>query len=144
LCFVTFVQRIFELLRQDFAGCTGPPSHDLPLQTLQFAVVFFTVEGIGITVIDLFTVKPVDKATILKAVRATGGRLITVEDHYPEGGIGSAVAEALSDETGQLMSECKSIGSSQIYFLNCDALTSCCVTNLCIIRPVTYAASTIR
>ena len=50
--------------------------------------------------IDLFTVKPVDKATVVRCAQATGGRLITVEDHYPEGGIGSAVAEAISDVTG--------------------------------------------
>nr|CAB3264554.1 transketolase-like [Phallusia mammillata] len=57
-------------------------------------------EGIGITLIDIFSVKPVDKDTILGAAKSTGGRLITVEDHYEEGGIGSAVAEALSGETG--------------------------------------------
>lgn len=57
-------------------------------------------DNIGITVVDLFTVKPVDKATVLKCATATGGKLITVEDHYPEGGIGSAVAEAISDVTG--------------------------------------------
>jgi len=59
-----------------------------------------TGQGVGITVVDLFTVKPVDKATVLKCATATGGKLITVEDHYPEGGIGSAVAEAISDVTG--------------------------------------------
>lgn len=71
--------------------------------TLQEAVSAAKVlegEGIGVTVIDIFSVKPVDKETILTAVKATGGRLITVEDHYPEGGIGSAVAEALSDCQG--------------------------------------------
>ena len=62
--------------------------------------VCLTEEGITITVIDIFSVKPVDKKTILCAVKKTCGRLITVEDHYPEGGIGSAVAEALSEEKG--------------------------------------------
>jgi len=57
-------------------------------------------EGVGITVIDIFSIKPVDKATILDCVRSTGGNLLTVEDHYPEGGIASAVATALSEETG--------------------------------------------
>jgi len=57
-------------------------------------------EGIGITVVDIFSLRPVDKQTILTCVQKTGGKLVTVEDHYPEGGIGSAVAEALADQTG--------------------------------------------
>jgi transketolase len=57
-------------------------------------------EGVGVTVVDIFSIKPVDKATIMECVKSTGGNLLTVEDHYPEGGIGSAVATALSDEKG--------------------------------------------
>lgn len=53
--------------------------------------------GTAIRVVDLYCVKPVDRATLLDAARATGGRLLTVEDHYAEGGLGAAVAEALSD-----------------------------------------------
>jgi transketolase len=52
-------------------------------------------EGIAIRVIDLYSVKPVDAATLLEAARATQG-LITVEDHYPEGGLGEAVMAALA------------------------------------------------
>jgi transketolase len=52
-------------------------------------------EGITIRVIDLYSVKPVDAATLLTAARVTQG-LITVEDHYPEGGIGEAVMAALA------------------------------------------------
>ncbi|XP_012589925.1 PREDICTED: transketolase-like protein 1 [Condylura cristata] len=55
-------------------------------------------QGISIRVIDLFTVKPLDVATIVSSARATGGRIITVEDHYPEGGIGEAVSTAVSME----------------------------------------------
>ncbi|XP_040827350.1 transketolase-like protein 2 [Ochotona curzoniae] len=55
-------------------------------------------EGISIRVIDLFTVKPLDAATIISNARATGGRLLTVEDHYPEGGIGEAVCAAVAQE----------------------------------------------
>lgn len=54
--------------------------------------------GVGIRVIDLFTVKPIDRETILKSVNATQGRLIIVEDHYYEGGLGEAVMAALSDQ----------------------------------------------
>jgi len=54
-------------------------------------------EGIDARVIDLYSVKPVDAQTLRAAAEATGGRIITVEDHWPEGGIGDAVLEALSD-----------------------------------------------
>ncbi|XP_038307199.1 transketolase-like protein 1 [Canis lupus familiaris] len=55
-------------------------------------------EDISIRVIDLFTIKPLDVTTIISNAKATGGRIITVEDHYPEGGIGEAVCAAVSME----------------------------------------------
>jgi transketolase len=51
---------------------------------------------IAARVIDLYSVKPVDVRTLRDAVKATKGRLVIVEDHYPEGGIGAAVMEALA------------------------------------------------
>lgn len=57
-------------------------------------------EGVNIRVIDPFTIKPLDSATILLSARATGGRVITVEDHYKEGGLGEAVCSALGEEPG--------------------------------------------
>jgi transketolase len=54
-------------------------------------------EGIDARVIDLYSVKPVDVDTLRAAAEATGGRIITVEDHWSEGGIGDAVLEALAD-----------------------------------------------
>ncbi|KAM5290465.1 transketolase-like protein 1 isoform 1-T1 [Glossophaga mutica] len=55
-------------------------------------------EDISIRVIDLFTIKPLDAATIITNAKCTGGRIITVEDHHPEGGIGEAVCAAVSME----------------------------------------------
>jgi transketolase len=55
------------------------------------------VDGISARVIDLYSVKPADGETLRAAAEATGGRVLTVEDHWPEGGIGDAVLEALSD-----------------------------------------------
>jgi transketolase len=52
--------------------------------------------GVSIRVIDLYSVAPVDREGLIAAGRATGGRLITVEDHYAAGGIGDAVAEAVA------------------------------------------------
>jgi transketolase len=52
--------------------------------------------GTAVRVIDLYSVAPVDKDGLVAAARATGGHLITVEDHYAAGGIGDAVAEAVA------------------------------------------------
>uniref|UniRef100_A0A671USA3 Transketolase n=1 Tax=Sparus aurata TaxID=8175 RepID=A0A671USA3_SPAAU len=57
-------------------------------------------EGKNIRVIDPFTIKPLDASTILASARATGGRIITVEDHYKEGGLGEAVLSAVGEEPG--------------------------------------------
>ncbi|KAK4336986.1 hypothetical protein RND71_044072 [Anisodus tanguticus] len=46
-------------------------------------------------VIDPFTIKPLDSQTIIENAIAVGGRVLVVEDHYPEGGLGDAVAKAL-------------------------------------------------
>ncbi len=53
-------------------------------------------DGISARVIDLYSVKPVDTDTLTAAVAATGGRLVIAEDHHPEGGLGSAVLDALT------------------------------------------------
>ena len=54
--------------------------------------------GVSIRVIDLYSLQPIDAATLLRCARDTKGRLITVEDHYPAGGIGDAVAAAVAGE----------------------------------------------
>ena len=53
-------------------------------------------DGIRARVIDLYSVKPIDTQTLTAAVAATGGRLVIAEDHHPEGGLGSAVVDALT------------------------------------------------
>lgn len=55
-------------------------------------------EGVSVRVIDLYSVKPIDITTLQKAAKETSA-IITVEDHFAEGGIGEAVKSALS-ETG--------------------------------------------
>ncbi|XP_004482953.1 transketolase-like protein 1 [Dasypus novemcinctus] len=62
-------------------------------------------QDISIRVIDLFTIKPLDTATIISNAKATNGRVITVEDHYREGGIGEAVCAALSMEPDILVQQ---------------------------------------
>jgi transketolase len=55
-------------------------------------------EGINVTVIDAYSIKPLGKDVILAAAQKTGNTVITVEDHYAEGGLGDAVAGELSVE----------------------------------------------
>jgi len=54
--------------------------------------------GTHCRVIDCYSVKPIDVTTLHDAISATGGRLVVVEDHYPQGGLGAAVMEALALE----------------------------------------------
>ena len=53
-------------------------------------------EGISARVIDLYSVKPIDHETLVKAAQETGA-IVTVEDHWKEGGIGEAVLAALAE-----------------------------------------------
>jgi transketolase len=53
-------------------------------------------EGIAVGVIDLYSVKPIDRETLVARAEATG-RLIVVEDHYAEGGLGDAVLDAVGN-----------------------------------------------
>jgi len=58
-------------------------------------------QGLSVRVIDLYSVKPIDQETLLKAARETQF-LITVEDHYSEGGLGDAVLGALASQPCRL------------------------------------------
>ena len=53
-------------------------------------------QGIAIRVIDLYCVKPLDGKAIAEQIKATAGCLVTVEDHWPEGGLGEGVLAALA------------------------------------------------
>jgi transketolase len=54
-------------------------------------------EQLQVRVIDCYSVKPIDTQTLQAAALATAGRLVVVEDHRPEGGLGDAVLDALAD-----------------------------------------------
>jgi transketolase len=56
-----------------------------------------TGDGIAARVVDLYSVKPIDTQALLEAAAATGDRIVVTEDHYPEGGLGSAVLDAFND-----------------------------------------------
>ena len=52
--------------------------------------------GINIRVIDLYSLQPIDGTTLMASAAAAKGKVITVEDHYPAGGVGDAVSEAVA------------------------------------------------
>jgi transketolase len=54
-------------------------------------------KGVSARVIDLYSVKPVDVDMLHAAAEATEGRIVTAEDHWPEGGLGEAVLSAFAD-----------------------------------------------
>lgn len=54
-------------------------------------------QGVNVRVVDMFTIKPIDREIIIKCAKETK-KIITVEDHSIVGGLGSAVCEVLADE----------------------------------------------
>jgi transketolase len=63
-------------------------------------------EGLGLRVIDAYSVEPLDRETIRREAAGTGGRVVVVEDHYPGGGLGDAVAQALAGTEGAFRHLC--------------------------------------
>jgi len=55
-------------------------------------------DNVFVSVIDLYSIKPLDAATLISVARKSGNKIITVEDHYKAGGIGEAVTSALCNE----------------------------------------------
>jgi transketolase len=87
-----------KVLRQSDTDTVALVSAGVTLIEALKAYEMLKAEGIHARVIDLYSVKPVDRPTLLAAARATGNTLLVVEDHYPEGGLGEAVASALSED----------------------------------------------
>ena len=54
--------------------------------------------GVAVRVVDLYSISPIDRATLMDCARATHGRILTVEDHYAHGGLGDAVLSAVATE----------------------------------------------
>lgn len=54
--------------------------------------------NVFVSVIDLYSIKPLDVSTLIFVARASGNKIITVEDHYPQGGIGEAVLDAVRNK----------------------------------------------
>lgn len=84
-----------KVLRQSEADCATVIGAGVTLFEALKAHEALAKEGIHIRVIDLYSIQPIDAASLIAAGRDTG-RLITVEDHYRTGGIGDAVARAVA------------------------------------------------
>ena len=69
--------------------------HTPPL--FPYTTLFRSGEGIAVTVVNVHTIKPLDRETILREARAAGA-VVTVEEHQIAGGFGSAIAELLAQE----------------------------------------------
>jgi transketolase len=59
-------------------------------------------DGINVRVIDAYSVKPIDEETIIAAAEEARGRIVVVEDHWPEGGLGDAVLDVFAQRDGPL------------------------------------------
>ncbi|XP_059488720.1 transketolase-like protein 2 [Neocloeon triangulifer] len=55
-------------------------------------------EGVHVRVLDPFTIKPLDQAALIQNALECGGKVVTIEDHYPEGGLGEAMLTALAEQ----------------------------------------------
>lgn len=86
----------FKVLRQSAQDRVTVIGAGITLHEALKAADELKARGTAIRVIDLYCVKPIDGKALAEHVNATGGRLVTVEDHWPEGGIGDAVLAALA------------------------------------------------
>jgi transketolase len=85
-----------KVLRQSDADTATVVAAGVTLYEALDAYEQLKKEGVSIRVIDLYSVQPIDAATLRQAAAATSGRIVTVEDHFPGGGIGDAVAAVTS------------------------------------------------
>jgi transketolase len=77
------------------------------------AADMLAADGISCRVIDVYSVKPIDAATLRTAMADTG-LLVTVEDHLPQGGVGDAVLAALAGDGADLSGRLVSIGVTEM------------------------------
>ena len=86
----------FKVLRQSAQDKATVVGAGVTLHEALKAFEQLKSQGIAIRVIDLYCVKPLDGKAIAEQIKATAGCLVTVEDHWPEGGLGEGVLAALA------------------------------------------------
>ena len=87
-----------KVLRQSAADRATVIAAGITLHEALKAASKLESAGTPIRVIDAYSVKPIDTQTILRAAKDTGGRVVVVEDHYEEGGLGDAVLNAVGNQ----------------------------------------------
>jgi transketolase len=86
----------FKVLRQSPQDRVTIIAAGITLHEALKAHAELAAQGVAARVLDLYCVKPIDSEGLAREVRATGGRVVTVEDHFAEGGLGEAVFAALA------------------------------------------------
>jgi transketolase len=86
-----------RVLRQSGADAVTIVAAGITVHEALTAADTLAHDGIAARVVDLYSVKPIDSATLRAAARDTAG-LVTVEDHWPEGGLGEAVLSVFANE----------------------------------------------
>jgi transketolase len=86
-----------KILRSNKADAAAVVAAGITVHEALKAYEALKEQGMLVRVIDLYSIKPVDADALARAARETGA-ILTVEDHYAEGGLGEAVMNALSGE----------------------------------------------
>jgi transketolase len=84
-----------KVLRSDPSDAVTLVGAGVTLHECLKAADQLALSGIHARVIDVYSIKPIDVEALAAAVNATEGRVVVAEDHHPEGGLGSAVTDAL-------------------------------------------------
>ena len=92
----TFPVPGFKVLRQTAQDKVTVIGAGITLHEALKAADELKAQGTAVRVIDLYCVKPIDGKALAREIGATNGKLVTVEDHWPEGGVGEAVLSALA------------------------------------------------
>jgi len=87
-----------HIIRQSDKDCALVIAAGVTMAEAVEAADTLAAKGKHVRVMDPFTIKPIDKDAILSHAKQCGGKVIVVEDHYPEGGIGEAVLGALKED----------------------------------------------
>ena len=91
-----------KILRQSQKDCLTIIAAGVTVFEALKAYDELAANGISVRVVDLYSLVPIDRETLLQCASATDHRFLTVEDHYAHGGVGDAVLSALAGENIRL------------------------------------------
>jgi transketolase len=102
-----------KVVRDDTAAQVAMVGAGVTLFEALRAAEALAAEGVPVRVIDAYSVKPIDAEALRAALEETG-LLVVVEDHWIEGGLGSAVLEALAAGARQLGGRVLTLGVTEM------------------------------